>query len=92
MSLTTDEKSLLQRAICAGMMETQEPGVAPRITSNTLARVAAMTDEEVRAKLRYYKTTRAQQLTDHVNKLNLAMAETQTELDFVNSVSITPAE
>lgn len=94
MTLSTDEKSMLQQALCAGAFGNlvqgsngqSQPGINPAV----LDAVAALTDEQARQVLRSYQATQALNLNNHISQLNAFIAKAQTDLTALNAIVITP--
>ena len=89
MTLTTDEKALLRKAICDGAFsETPQQGRPVTITAEHLAAVAAMSDADVRVVLRAYQVNKAAALQTAINRTQARVTQAQTEMTFIQEVVI----
>lgn len=97
MALTTDEKKLLQLAICDGQFSNVtvgQNGMAMRnaVTPDVLNYVAGMSDEDVRVQLRQYQANKVAQVMANFTKEQNKLSTLQTMLGTLQAIQVTPPD
>jgi len=94
MSLTTDERNLLQQAICdgafTGVIQTSDGIQRKPLSPSDLKAIAAMVDEDVRVVLRAYQASGVSQLNNKITQANTSIAEIQAKQATLQAFVITP--
>lgn len=95
MALTSDEKNLLQLALCERQfngLAVGENGMAMRgnITPDVLKYVASLTDEDIRVQLRQFQANKVVQIQAQLTREQAASTASQTALTSIQAIQIAP--
>lgn len=94
MALTTDEKKLLQQALCEGQfngLAVDQKGMAVmgNITPAVLNYVAGLSDEDIRIQLRQFQANKIAQATAQLTAQQANLSNAQTALAALQTIQIT---